>query len=154
MLTYKRYDVLWNRVFNHPDRINRAVAHIAVSTRAGRRYRSIRARANASAFECADYANLRKAIRNRASLILLRAAACSRAHDRLARQSLLAYGDHGPNISGCVREHFPTPVKDRLRRLASAASGSSFAYTLWRAAGGTLTTYRREHDKHSFGFYG
>ena len=48
------------------------------------------------------------------------AAACeqSREHDKAAREALATYGAHGPDISGCVRDHFPQSTKDYLRSLA------------------------------------
>lgn len=46
------------------------------------------------------------------------ACASSREHSALARRALTEYGDHGPLISGCVRDHFPEWVKDGLRALA------------------------------------
>lgn len=48
------------------------------------------------------------------------AAACeaSREHSRLAAAACARYGDHGPQISGIVRDHFPDEVKNRLRKLA------------------------------------
>lgn len=42
----------------------------------------------------------------------------SRVHDRMAKIALDQYGDHGSLISGCVRDHFPDPVKDCLRYMA------------------------------------
>jgi hypothetical protein len=42
----------------------------------------------------------------------------SRRHNRLAAHALNLYGSQGAQISGCVREHFPEPIKDRLRELA------------------------------------
>jgi len=46
----------------------------------------------------------------------------ARAHDDLAGAALKAYGDHGPQISGCVREHFPSQVKVALRAYARAVT--------------------------------
>ncbi len=44
-------------------------------------------------------------------------AAChaSRTHSNLAADALATHGAHGAQISGCVRDHFPAPVKDQLR---------------------------------------
>jgi hypothetical protein len=58
-----------------------------------------------------------------------RQCGASRAHSALAQQALRDYGSHGPDISGCVREHFPEQVKETLRRLAREAS-SREAYEL------------------------
>lgn len=54
-------------------------------------------------------------------------AACgfSRAHSKLAEWALKRFGDHGPGISGCVRDHFPGPLKDHLRHLAKEAARAS-----------------------------
>jgi hypothetical protein len=153
-MDHKRYSTLWDRVFSCPDRTSRAVAFVALSLAARKRIRTVRARKDAGAFERSDYSILRHDLRNRVRLILSRAAECSRLHGTAAREYEAIYGDHGPLVSGVVREHFPEEVKDRLRRLARAASGSSFAYSLWRATGATATTYHRERSRLSFGFYG
>ena len=54
------------------------------------------------------------------------AAACrySREHSRLSSESLRKYGDHGPNISGVVRDHFPQTVKEHLRALARSVTAA------------------------------
>lgn len=51
-------------------------------------------------------------------------AACkaSREHSRKAGIALETYGDRGAQISGCVRDHFPSSVKDELRALARLVS--------------------------------
>jgi len=46
------------------------------------------------------------------------AAAYSRAHSRIAQRALAQYGDHGAQISGCVRDHFPEHIKEDLTTLA------------------------------------
>jgi len=51
-----------------------------------------------------------------------RACACARQHAILARTAMHLYGDHGPVISGCVRDHFPERVKKRLCDLARSAT--------------------------------
>lgn len=43
------------------------------------------------------------------------AAKCSREWDTLYIAALKTYGDHGSQISGCGREHFPESVKELLR---------------------------------------
>lgn len=57
------------------------------------------------------------------------AAACaaSRAHSKLAADALAAWGEHGPQISGVVRDHFPEPVKGALRDLAALVTNESKA---------------------------
>lgn len=64
----------------------------------------------------------------------------SREHSALAGMALREYGAHGPQISGCVREHFPENVKTRLRELAGLAS-SRDAYEA-RPRGVRLATIR------------
>lgn len=46
------------------------------------------------------------------------ACAASRYHSMMAQNALRAYGSHGPDISGCVRSHFPDHIKDDLRSYA------------------------------------
>lgn len=53
------------------------------------------------------------------------ACCCSREHSALAATACEKYGDHGPLISGCVREHFPEDVKNLLRDLAFAVTKHS-----------------------------
>lgn len=48
--------------------------------------------------------------------------AASREHSALAAIALAEYGDHGAQISGCVREHFPERIKGELRSLARQCS--------------------------------
>lgn len=50
------------------------------------------------------------------------ACLASRMHDTEAKRAFANYGSHGPDISGCVREHFPEGVKNTLRRLARAVT--------------------------------
>jgi hypothetical protein len=65
-----------------------------------------------------DKALLERPDMQRAVALFALATAASRAHDTLARDALKRYGEHGPQISGAVRDHFPADVKDTLRRLA------------------------------------
>lgn len=48
------------------------------------------------------------------------AVACgaSKLHNTLAAYGLERFGDHGAQISGCVRDHFPDKLKNELRALA------------------------------------
>jgi len=46
------------------------------------------------------------------------AASCSRRWNELFIASLKVYGDHGSQISGIGREHFPENIKALLRDLA------------------------------------
>lgn len=54
-------------------------------------------------------------------------AACmsSRMHSELAAKALAIYGDHGPLISGCIRDHFPEDTKANLRFWARSVSKHS-----------------------------
>lgn len=54
----------------------------------------------------------------RAADLFADACAQSRQHSVTADNALRDYGDHGPQISGCVRSHFPEFTKDYLRSLA------------------------------------
>ena len=54
--------------------------------------------------------------------MLRKAIATSKNHAKLTTWALARFGDHGPQISGCMRDHFPDPVKDRLRKLARKVS--------------------------------
>lgn len=81
------------------------------------------------------------------------------AHDRAFAAADLQYGAHGPVISGAGREHFPREVKDRLRRMAYAASyASTIARAHWYASGRREPTYRRLRAAaeaiYGRGFYG
>jgi hypothetical protein len=49
----------------------------------------------------------------------------SRLHRDFAAAQLKVFGDHGPVISGCVRDHFPTDRKDTLRYLARQCAQAS-----------------------------
>lgn len=55
------------------------------------------------------------------------ACRASRKHSEIAALALAKYGDHGPDISGCVRAHFPEHVKGLLRKFARQASDYSSA---------------------------
>lgn len=46
----------------------------------------------------------------------------SRAHTALTEKACREYGDYGPQISGCMRDHFPQELKKRLVRLARAVT--------------------------------
>lgn len=86
------------------------------------------------------------------------ACAASREHVAVADRALKRYGEHGPMISGCVREHFPGRVKDKLRLLARTVT--RYSYMAWaarpsRARAATmraLSSAIARRDGH--GFYG
>lgn len=50
------------------------------------------------------------------------ACAASRAHAALATVCYAEYGEQGPLISGCERQHWPERYKDALRDLARTCS--------------------------------
>lgn len=65
--------------------------------------------------------------------------------DRATTCALRDYGDDGPLIAGCVREHFPEHIKSTLRDLASAKGDvRDAAYAHWRVAGRARHTFRNE----------
>jgi len=53
------------------------------------------------------------------------ACLASRLHSELARIALRMHGDHGPQVSGCVRDHFPEEIKRELRHLAVLTGNAS-----------------------------
>jgi hypothetical protein len=88
------------------------------------------------------------------------AAACSasRRWNATFAEALETYGDHGPDISGCGREHFPHEVKAQLRNLAGWVSlNSGLAYDA-RPKGFHRATMRRlaraVAARDGSGFYG
>jgi hypothetical protein len=86
------------------------------------------------------------------------ACAASRQHSAVAASALEQYGDHGPQISGCVRDHFPEHVKDELRRLAhacAAAGDAAWAARPSRIQWHTMTCLSRAvAQRDGSGFYG
>jgi len=63
-------------------------------------------------------------------------------HDELAKAALLVFGDHGAQISGCVRAHFPEPVKDELRALAQEVTAACAKGATLRPRGVRSSTMR------------
>jgi hypothetical protein len=83
----------------------------------------------------------------RALAFLAKARAADRLYRLRVSHALKTYGDHGPLISGVVREHFPEDVKRDLRQTAHVytfALDASLAH--WQAGRRTLETWRRERD--------
>jgi len=117
----------------------RAVAYVALQCRMrAQRVRRIKAHAGASGSTQAQYARTRQSVRDLAVRIMVRADEINQAFTVLVRAAEATYGDHGPLVSGAVREHFPEPVKVRLRRLAYArGTALAFSRTLWDATGAT-----------------
>jgi hypothetical protein len=94
-----------------------------------------------------------------ASQIMFEAAcAASRKHSEIAAAALAQYGDHGAQISGCVRDHFPEDVKRDLRYLAGEVTRCielAYANRPKRAHKETLRHLGREvATKFGSGFYG
>jgi hypothetical protein len=72
---------------------------------------------------------LQRADLKRAHQLFVIACKHAREHSRVTADALKEYGDHGPQISGCIREHFPDAIKDRLRNLARTVTRvSDMAY--------------------------
>lgn len=69
--------------------------------------------------------------------------AASKTHSRYAALAFALHGDHGPLISGCVRDHFPPDVKDALRQLAREVTELSGRAWAARPPRIRLTTMRR-----------
>lgn len=88
------------------------------------------------------------------------AVACrfSREWDAMLSDALATYGDHGPDVSGCGRDHFPEDVKDALRAKARQVTfNSDLAYSA-RPKGFHTTTMRAlaraVATRDGSGFYG
>jgi hypothetical protein len=88
------------------------------------------------------------------------AAACaiSRAHGLVTASALHVYGDHGPQISGTIRDHFPEDVRDNLRglaRLVTRHSDEAWAARPPRVRQSTMLALSRAvAQRDGGGFYG
>jgi len=94
-----------------------------------------------------------------AEQLLVLAYAHSRVHTELAKLAMEQFGDHGSLISGCVRDHFPVPVKDRLRDIALEVTRLLDESKIeWRKSGKHLRTWIRLKDqivsRDGKGYYG
>ena len=82
----------------------------------------------------------------------------SRAHAALAADALRVFGDHGSDVSGVVREHFPSAVKDELRQLVRKVTEHTDAGYACRPRGVRTATIiclaRSIATKQGAGFYG
>lgn len=83
----------------------------------------------------------------------------SRLHSKLAGRACKRYGDHGPNVSAIVHDHFPEGIKALLRDHALAASNwINASYVLWTLSGRRRETWLRLKEQviseHGRGFYG
>lgn len=87
-----------------------------------------------------------------------KATKASRAHSKLASESLDKYGDHGSHISGVLRDHFPKDVKDKLRQHARDINTHADAAYYARPKGVRNTTMQAlagaVATKTGTGFYG
>jgi hypothetical protein len=87
-----------------------------------------------------------------------KATKASRAHSKLASESLDKYGDHGSHISGVLRDHFPKDVKDKLRKHARDINKYADAAYYARPKGVRNTTMQAlagaVATKTGTGFYG
>lgn len=86
------------------------------------------------------------------------ACKASREHSALAQSAFDKYGDHGPQISGCVRDHFPDHIKDELRFAAREVSRQSELAHASRPKGVRTSTIRAIGQsvatRDGAGFYG
>ena len=94
----------------------------------------------------------------RAAELFEEACAQARTHDQAAAEALKTYGAHGPQISGIVRDHFPTCTKDYLRSLArnvGILSNAAHAARPARVRIATMRALAREvAARDGGGFYG
>lgn len=85
------------------------------------------------------------------------ACSLSLAHSRAVSLALAEYGDHGPQISGVIRDHFPDDIKEHLRGLCRDICAASDAAYASRPHGVRMTTMRalsRAVAADGTGFYG
>jgi hypothetical protein len=82
----------------------------------------------------------------------------SREHAFFAAAQLKVFGDHGPAISGCVRDHFPADRKETLRylaRLCAQASDRAWKARPSRVRSATMRKLSRlVAQRDGAGFYG
>ena len=93
-----------------------------------------------------------------AALLFADCCAQSRAWDKAGRDALAAYGDHGPQVSGILRDHFPKCTQDHMRALARNISILSDAAWAARPARVHRSTMRKLSravvQRDGGGFYG
>lgn len=85
---------------------------------------------------------LARADLHRAAELFADACRISQDHMRAAASALNTYGAHGPDVSGCVREHFPECTKSYLRSLARNVSILTAAANAARPARVRVSTMR------------
>lgn len=86
------------------------------------------------------------------------ACSASRQHSEHAAWCLSYFGDHGPQISGCVRDHFPEDEKQFLRDLARLVTTKGDEARAARPKGTRMATVNRlarlVATRDGSGFYG
>lgn len=94
----------------------------------------------------------------RAAELFAHACDISRYYVRAAAYALKTYGAHGPDVSGCVRDHFPEGAKNHLRALAGSAialTGAAYAARPPRVRVSTMRALARAvAARDGAGFYG
>ena len=82
----------------------------------------------------------------------------SRSHSDLCKAALAQYGDQGPCISGVCRDHFPEPIKLKLRSMAKAINthnNLAVGFRPPRSHYATVIKVKRHlESKYGKGFYG
>lgn len=81
----------------------------------------------------------------------------SREHSRIVSRALTRYGDHGPQVSGIIRDHFPERTKARLRKLCQQMNEAADLGWKSRPRRVRLTTmralYHAIREREGSGFY-
>lgn len=82
----------------------------------------------------------------------------SQRYDKMLKHALETFGDHGPEISGCGRDHFPERTKQRLRdtaRLVTWYSDLAWESKPPRYHDSTMRLLAAQcATRHGSGFYG
>ena len=93
-----------------------------------------------------------------AAALFRKSVEASKKHSNKVADAFNKHGDHGPQISGVIRDHFPTDVKDDLRKLARDVSKFSDAAYAARPKGVRQNTMwklsQAVADKYGHAFYG
>ena len=101
---------------------------------------------------------LARADLHRAAELFADACRISRDHTRAAADALNTYGAHGPDVSACVRDHFPECTKNHLRALArnvSILTAAAYAARPPRVRVSTMRALARAvAARDGAGFYG
>lgn len=70
----------------------------------------------------------------------------SREHSKQVDDACKKYGDHGPQISGVIRDHFPDDVKEQLRLLCWLMNTANEGAYKMKPKGMHRTTFYRFRD--------